>query len=821
MGRLSTTTSRGRLSSGLDLSSIEGLASFAKSRGFEEEAKKALEPPKLSFLQRIGRVLTSFETGNALYQKRYEQKSFGREYLSDIGKDIKAGITGHETRLTPKKTFKDILVKEGMKDRPGKLDAVDVVGLAGDIIFDPTTFFGGYAGRGIAKGVGKTVKLAEKAPLIGKTVTAGREGVEGLFKPFAKIEKLGEKGTQYRANFEKYVKGTRSEMDDFLSEVATKAKGVKQIKGAGKTIGEAVETGTKTGNNLLDEAMDSLVSTQSKFKQAEITRGILEHELPDYMHHMLTTEAQDFMSKGGDLAQFVKPIRVKLGAAKERKIGGIVTEINKEYQKKLGFNLFEEDAFTAFSKRGIDSIKAINTHDFLERAGTQFGQKVEKDFIDEAGVRWIETGAKQLKGIRVPEAIARHIDETQKFLTNDEATNGFLRVYDKLNNFWKGTVTGYFPAFHTRNAIGGTFNNWLAGLKNPLRYMENEKILQGKAGVVKGTKQYGDLTYDAIRQAYKEYGVTGQTGILDVRKFLEKEISPTIGSKIATLPQKTMGVIEDRLRGALFLDRVIKGDTFEQAAKQVIKFHFDYMPEGFTAFEKNVMKRVIPFYTWTRHNIPLQVEQMIMQPGKYAGIFKGFRAFGVQPSSEEESILPRWLREQMTIKGEGGYWSGLGLPLEEATQKLSAPLRGFGISMSPFLRTPIEALTGYNIFKERRIDEDSYGKQYKNAPQFLKDWLELKENKKKDGKIFYTLNPRKRYWLEVIGSRGLSTAIRVSNYTDDKKNLAILLTTIRKYDYDVEDLKRWSDDEKRDELEKALIEAGELREFKRTYVPKQ
>src|SRR3989304_5857342 len=661
MGRLSTTTRKGRLSSGLDLSSIEGLASFAKSRGFEEEAKKALEPPKLSFLQRIGRVLTSFETGNALYQKRYEQKSFGRQYLSDIGRDIKAGITGNETRLTPKKTFKDILVKEGMKDRPGKLDAVDVVGLVGDIIADPTTFFGGFAGRGIAKGVGKTVKLAEKAPLIGKTVTAGREGVEGLFKPFSKIEKLGEKGVQYRTNFEKYVKGTRAEMDDFLGAVAAKAKGVKQIKGAGKTIGEAVETGTKTGNNLLDEAMDSLVSTQSKFKQAEIARGVLEHELPDYMHHMLTTEAQDFMSKGGDLAQFVKPIRVKLGAAKERKIGGIVTEINKEYQKKLGFNLFEEDAFTAFLK----------------------------------------------------------------------------------------------------------------------------------------------------------------TGILDVRKFLEKEISPTIGSKIATLPQKTMGVIEDRLRGALFLDCVIKGDTFEQAAKQVIKFHFDYMPEGFTAFEKNVMKRVIPFYTWTRHNIPLQVEQMIMQPGKYAGIFKGFRAFGVQPSSEEESILPRWLREQMTIKGEGGYWSGLGLPLEEATQKLSAPLRGFGISMSPFLRTPIEALTGYNIFKERRIDEDSYGKQYKNAPQFLKDWLELKENKKKDGKIFYTLNPRKRYWLEVIGSRGLSTAIRVSNYTDDKKNLAILLTTIRKYDYDVEDLKRWSDDEKRDELEKALIEAGELREFKRTYVPKK
>ena len=805
-----------------DITTPEGLAQFAREKGFAKEAEKLLSAPKLSFLERLGRTLNAFETGNALYQARYENKSFLGTYASDIFQGLKAGITGRETRETPKNTFKQILMKEGMQDRPGKLDLVDVVGLAGDILTDPTTFFGGFITKPIAKGAKTAFKLGEKLPVAGKVLKGVREGAEDLFVPFANIKRtLGKKGDEYIQNFTKYVKGTRAEMDDFIGEVAIKAKSLKKVASdAGKRIGEAVETGARTGDTLLDEVMDKLVETQKAFTKQELQKGILEHQLPDYMHHMLTPEASDFLSAGGDLGQFIKPIRTKLGAAKTRKIGGIVTEINKEYAKKLGFNLFEEDAFKAFGKRGIDSIKALNTNDFLTRVGEQFGKKAEKDFIDEMGIRYVSTGAKELAGYKVPEAIAKHIDETRKFLTNDEATNGFLKLYDNLHNFWKGSVTGYFPAFHTRNATGGVFNNWIAGLQNPVLYKQADDILKGKAGELT-LKKGGAIKYDEIRKLLKENGVVGQTGYLDVRKFLQKEVSPSVGSKAVRLPQQIMGVIEDRLRTPLFIDGLQKGLSPEDAAKRVIKYHFDYMPEGFTAFEKNIMKRVIPFYTWTRHNIPLQLEQMIMQPGKYAAVFKGKNAFGVQSSSEEESILPRWLRERFTIKGEGGYWSGIGLPLEEATEKLSAPLRGFGVSLSPFLKVPIEKLTGYNIFKEKRIDEDYYGKQYKNAPKFLKDWLELKENTTKEGKVYYTINPQKRYWLEVIGARGLSTALKVSNATEDKKNLMTLITTIAKYDYDIEDLKKWSDAEKREELEKLLLQAGEIKQFERMYVPKK
>ena len=37
------------------------------------------------------------------------------------------------------------------------------------------------------------------------------------------------------------------------------------------------------------------------------------------------------------------------------------------------------------------------------------------------------------------------------------------------------------------------------------------------------------------------------------------------------------------------------------------------------------MKRVIPFYTWMRKNVPLQVEQMFVNPGAYRTVARGGR----------------------------------------------------------------------------------------------------------------------------------------------------------------------------------------------------
>src|SRR3990167_10949453 len=92
------------------------------------------------------------------------------------------------------------------------------------------------------------------------------------------------------------------------------------------------------------------------------------------------------------------------------------------------------------------------------------------------------------------------------------------------------------------------------------------------------------------------------------------------GKRITNLPRKTMQEVEGRLRLPLFLDRIAKGDNFDEAMKMVYKYHFDYAPEALTPFERNVMRRLIPFYRWARGNIPLQIESLVTQPRKYTWI---------------------------------------------------------------------------------------------------------------------------------------------------------------------------------------------------------
>lgn len=604
--------------------------------------------------------------------------------------------------------------------------------------------------------------LIGKAPVAGKGYVAGKGVLEKAFKPFAEIERLpaefGGKGIYATGKFKPFVKGTQAEITKAVEPIIAARKGAEEAikkpwwqtifkpkSDVGGEVAEAIEKGVSE-NQVISDLAKWMSSEHKIMLQGEQARGIAKAELPNYLRHFLTDKARTYLDAGGSLyAGLSRPLRVKLGSAQPRKIAGTIKEINEALRDKVGGDFFEPDAFKAFAQRKVEHIKAVNTYDFLDDIKKSLGQPGTGSKVI-GGINHVESTAPQLKGVLLPAPIVKHIDETTQALKSDEVANSFLKVYDKALAFWKGTVTGYFPAFHTRNFMGGTFNNWLAGVKNPARYFQSEDILRGKDKTYTstlGTKFTGNQLLDEAKQL----GAIDQVGMIDVMRQIEKEVGQSQMRKLGNYPKVLMQTVENRLRMPLFLDRRLKGDTAQEATEWVFKFHFDYAPEGLTSFEKNWMKRFIPFYRWTRGNVPLQLEQMLKQPGKYAGIEKTRQAISGEKGQEEFQYLPEWMREQLTFRiGETGgqsLWMQLDLPLEDIAK---LPINKSGMRemvgmLSPFLKFPIETYTNQNLYFGSEIvnpdlppemQTEKAISQLKALPEPMKKFLNFKEVKRRD-----------------------------------------------------------------------------------------
>ena len=560
----------------------------------------------------------------------------------------------------------------------------------------------------------------------------------------------------------------------------------------------------------------------------------------NYLRHVLTEKGRKYVeSKGMDFMNSLsKPLRVNLKAGNTRTLKNTIEAINKEKYSKVGGDMFETDAFKSLAYRYSESIKAIDTYDFLKGVESKYGIKALPNetsrFID--GMKYVPSKNKLLDGVLLPEAIARNIDDTLNVLTGDKATKSFLRGYDNLLNFWKGSVTGWFPAFHTRNFIGGAFNNWLAGL-NPKYYamgVELQKDLKKGGNKIWITNTGESFTSNQLIKIIKETGAINQPGMIDVMKNVEDIVSPSVFKKLGNAPKNVMEVVENNLRIPLFMDRFLgRGYSAADSAKDVFKFHFDYTPEGLTNFERNWMRRIIPFYTWTRNNIPLQIEQMVKQPGKYAVFPKLQDDIGGKIGEEEFQDLPEWMKEMLVVRvGEQGgnaLWLQLNLPLEDIS---NLPVDSKGVKnlvsmMSPILKLPLELVTNKNLFFGTDIVNPDLPKEFQTAktikqldllPEPIKDFINFKKvqyKTREDGKVVwkdrYEMDAVKLHILQSTVGRFYSTIGQA--FDEDKSfvnKMTKLLGGMPATEVDIDTQKYWNTYNK-EKIEKAVKQYERIR----------
>lgn len=270
-----------------------------------------------------------------------------------------------------------------------------------------------------------------------------------------------------------------------------------------------------------------------------------------------------------------------------------------------------------------------------------------------------------------------------------------LGTFDYVQNLWKGYATAS-PGFLSRNLLGGVFNNALAGIDRSAY----QHFLTAAAGKNKGIWQEG---YEAAVEAGILTGGQsvaevafrrGHVGALKRLNPFKPEFAP-----IATVRAGSHKV-EEFLRGSLFMDVYAKtGGNVDQAISAVNKFHFDY--DDLSSIERSVFRRVIPFYTWTRKNFPLQLEMLARNPKVYNRFTQA--KHNLEAMSSDEDTVPGYFGDNFSVRlpwtREGGnvYY----MPDLPFTNMMEMTNPGQALAnTSPFIKTPIELWAGKQMWQD-------------------------------------------------------------------------------------------------------------------------
>ena len=204
--------------------------------------------------------------------------------------------------------------------------------------------------------------------------------------------------------------------------------------------------------------------------------------------------------------------------------------------------------------------------------------------------------------------------------------------------------------------------------------------------------------------------------------------------------------LENNARIALFMDGLGKGMSELEAALRVKKYLFDY--SDLTIFERNVLRRVLPFYAWSRFNIPLQFEHLITRPGLYASAVKGRRAVEDDvPPAPDESLLPKWMKDEAPVrirKNDDGTYSyfllGGWLPAADLLKAMDMPALAGGL-LTPIIKAPWEFFANYSLYFKDNIEK---------LPYETGTFLGTRMNKRKIGLLrnIRTLNTVDRFFFD-------------------------------------------------------------------------
>jgi hypothetical protein len=674
--------------------------------------------------------------------------------------------------------FPDVPIPERFEDTTiGKVGEVGG-GIAASIMEDPLTYGPGAVVsipykiiKGLLGAAGKTGPV--KSVLQSGPVSNVLEALNIYTGDGAKAQKiindvrLESRGVEIRTG--RQLVETNRELERIASEAGVS---VGSLKAA---ILNASETGdmTKVANLSTDAVKyagddikfyEDLIKTEQAagLDTADITRVIdpdtqlTQAQLLDvekYVPHV-SAKHDTFSSK------IKKLLTGNRGFQQGRTIAGTIDEINAA----KGTTFFMDDPAVLKMMRLRWSNQAMLGDRAVAKAGEQFGTligktpKGSKGLFDVNGNPIPDDWVK-IKDHAFPPGIGKPLIAQYKLLKSPKATGDMIKIYDEVQNWWKKYSLASRPAWHTRNAFSNFWNNYfLGGLTNPVAYGEAaaiQKAMQIEKGsivsrldtltgankvdpnfLVSGTGMTRQEIFDeAIKRGVYEAGMYGQD--LGEAALRQSNIPGATDWKGINKAFAAGKAVENNARLALFIDSIRKGtkgvkgrvpvseEVLDNAAMNVRGSLFDY--SDLSEFERRKMKRLMPFYTWTRKNIPAQLAGLVKRPDRANKLNIIVGNVQKDVAKLDDNDIEDWVKGQFPIflnaKDSEDYYTFFTamsyLPTAELERVLGDPKNlsewfkksykgGFDM-VSPILKLPFEIILNYDSFKQSYIDYSQTG----------------------------------------------------------------------------------------------------------------
>lgn len=860
----------------IDLKTTEGLASYATSKGLGKEASEILGTGKsqLSVLQRISSGLGAFNPAEAILTGTEQGLEEGvKKYATGVVQGIGGAITGTDYQ-GERRTFADVVEKLGIDNGIAKFG----IGFLGDVFLDPSTYFGGA----IVKGLTGTAKIAGKGTLkaIGKIAPETETGLklagQGLQDAFGRAFNYGYKSSkgatedvltfmskEQRAklglaasNLNRLGTGVlnKSQSEELAANLIAGKRAEFIAREAGKTTKEAgviaKQTALKGTSKEVSEIIEKQTARSQKFGE-KITQNPYEVYFP-------------FIKKD-KVEKFVNETRgIKVGSEGYK----------KQFKNLLTNENLETNPAKAFFTRESQIVSDKMTRDFLGGFVKKYGKGLDEfKNVDDA----LKNGYTLIKEKGIFGKELGYVNKYDGALIRDSLSPEFQTInmlakatgFDAVTSLFKRSVTGLFAPFHVRNYMSGMIQNYeTLGVQslNPKNIAIGQKIayLMGSGKKIpdsvvtlagKETKLSkimkplvdrfsGDTFYNNDFNMALKSGNELKTAVGFFTKGRLGETIKTAGLGEEGIPFKvarSVGqFIEHQQKATAYVTALGQGKSVKDALKLAENAGFDY--RMLTRFESQIMRRLVPFYSFTRFNIGLQMKTLGENPQRINHVLKFFENIGEKPTQEEKEGLPDYIKESIGIKlpdtteGLKQYISSFGTPIEAFTNLFNKDVILNTISqMNPTIKTPIELGIGKDSFRKKDLQDVYTAPEYSSAPQIVKDLLDIKEVKKpiydknKYGKLVktgerteYVANPQKLLIARsLFTSRGVSYLDQVfDGDLEGFTKFIKLFTGIKPNVVDLEITKALKDKQQRRALEDLLIKQGLLKKFETTYQPK-